>query len=141
MNRRIVLAGGGALVLAGAGATYIALRQMGSMEDYNASVAATRAALSQRPEMADFIRYATLAANSHNTQPWKFRVGQDRIEILPDLARRTPAVDPDDHHLFASLGCAAENLALAAGARGRAGELSFNAANDGAVTFTFGDGL
>jgi hypothetical protein len=27
--------------------------------------------------------------------------------ILPDLSRRCPAVDPDDHHLFVSLGCAA----------------------------------
>jgi hypothetical protein len=25
----------------------------------------------------------------------------------------TPAVDPDDHHLYASLGCAAENLVIA----------------------------
>ena len=140
MNRRHVLTGGGALVLAGAGATYFGLRQMGSMEEYNASVAATRAALSERPEMQDFIRYATLAANGHNTQPWRFRIGEGRIEILPDFSRRTPVVDPDDHHLFVSLGCAAENLALAAGARGRPGELSFNPANDGSVVFAFGGG-
>src|SRR5690606_28452554 len=31
---------------------------------------------------------------------------------------RCPAVDPDDHHLFASLGCAAENLVHAAAATG-----------------------
>ena len=89
MNRRQVLIGGGALALAGAGATYFGLRQMGSMEEYSASLAATRAALSKRPEMQDFIRYATLAANGHNTQPWRFRIGEDRIEILPDFARRT----------------------------------------------------
>lgn len=60
----------------------------------------------------------TLAASSHNTQPWKFAVEPGRIVILPDLSRRCPAVDPDDHHLFASLGCAAENLVLAAQAVG-----------------------
>ena len=38
--------------------------------------------------------------------------------IRPDVARRCPAVDPDDHHLFVSLGCAAENLALAAATLG-----------------------
>jgi hypothetical protein len=140
MNRRHVLTGGGALVLAGAGATYFGLRQIGSMEEYSASVAATRAALSERPEMRDFIRYATLAANGHNSQPWRFRIGEGRIEILPDFSRRTPVVDPDDHHLFANLGCAAENLALAAGARGRPGQLSFNPANDGSVLFAFGGG-
>jgi hypothetical protein len=59
------------------------------------------------------VRYATLAASSHNTQPWRFEIGRDYIRILPDFERRCPAVDPDDHHLFASLGCAAENLVVA----------------------------
>ena len=48
------------------------------MEEYDASVAATRAALKQAPETGDFIRYATLAANSHNTQPWRFKVSERR---------------------------------------------------------------
>ncbi len=140
MSGRNFLIGGGAVALFGVGATYFVLRGMGSMEEYNASVAAARAALKQIPEMGDFIRYATLAASGHNTQPWRFRIGEGRIEILPDLSRRTPIVDPDDHHLFVSLGCAAENLALAAGARGRQGELRFEPANDGSVTFAFGSG-
>lgn len=117
MNRRVVLTGGGALAVVGAGAAYAGLRQMGSMEDYDASIAASRAPLPQAPATLDLIRFATLAANGHNTQPWRGRATHDRIEILPDFARRTPIVDPDDHHLFASLGCAAENLAFAARAR------------------------
>ena len=48
------------------------------------------------------------------------------IDVLPDLSRRTPVVDPDDHHLFVSLGCAAENLALAAMARGCRGDPMFD---------------
>jgi hypothetical protein len=67
------------------------------------------------------VRYATLAASSHNTQPWKFKLEPGRIAILPDLSRRCPEVDPDDHHLYASLGCAAENLLLAAQAAGLKG--------------------
>lgn len=73
----------------------------------------------------ELIRFATLAANSHNSQPWKFRIRPRAIEIVPDAARRCPAVDPDDHHLFASLGCAAENLLLAAEPHGFCGELTF----------------
>ena len=73
MTRRQILIGCGALVAAGAGATYSEVRKLGSMLDYNASVAAMRAALSERPEMRDLIRYATLAANGHNTQPWRFK--------------------------------------------------------------------
>jgi hypothetical protein len=67
------------------------------------------------------VHYATLAASSHNTQPWLFRLRDQAIEILPDFTRRCPAVDPDDHHLYASLGCAAENLLITARAAGLEG--------------------
>ncbi|MEO8443901.1 MAG: Tat pathway signal protein [Gammaproteobacteria bacterium] len=66
----------------------------------------------------ELVRYATLAPSSHNTQCWHFRIDEQGIEILPDLARRCPVVDPDDHHLFVSLGCATENLLEAALANG-----------------------
>ena len=81
----------------------------------------------------ELVRYATLAASSHNTQCWKFRAEERAITILPDLSRRCAAVDPDDHHLFVSLGCAAENLLQAALANGLKGEASFDATADGAL--------
>lgn len=77
------------------------------------------------------VHCATLAASSHNTQPWKFKVERDRITILPDLSRRCPAVDPDDHHLYASLGCAAENIIVAAPAFGLEGHCSYDASMSG----------
>ena len=64
--------------------------------------------------LMELVRLACLAANSHNTQPWKFRLAANSLTIIPDFSRRTPIVDPDDHHLFASLGCAVENIAQAA---------------------------
>ena len=78
----------------------------------------------------ELVRYATLAPSSHNTQCWKFAVGDKAITILPDLSRRCPAVDPDDHHVFVSLGCAAENLIRAALAHGLEGEAHFDTARD-----------
>jgi nitroreductase len=81
------------------------------------------------PGYVSLVGYATLAASSHNTQPWKFKLEPSRIEILPDLSRRCPEVDPDDHHLYASLGCAAENLLLAAQAAGLKGHRSFDTAD------------
>lgn len=138
--RRQFLIGAGTVAITGVGATLFGLRRMGSMDDYAAAVATTRAALSQDPAKLEFVRYASLAASGHNTQPWRFRIDEKRIEVLPDFSRRTPVVDPDDHHLFASLGCAAESMAIAARARGRPGELSFNNVNDGSVAFTFGTG-
>jgi hypothetical protein len=74
------------------------------------------------------VRCATLAPSSHNTQCWKFRLDAARaVTIVPDLARRCPVVDPDDHHVFVSLGCAAENLAQAALAQGLQAEPNFDA--------------
>ncbi len=73
------------------------------------------------------VRYATLAPSSHNTQCWKFGIDEQAITILPDLTRRCPAVDPDDHHLFVSLGRAAENLNQAALAHGLKAEPVFDA--------------
>jgi hypothetical protein len=52
---------------------------------------------------------------------------------MPDLSRRTPVVDPDDHHLFVSLGCATENLVLAAAAAGRASEVRYEVAAEGRI--------
>lgn len=66
----------------------------------------------------ELVRLATLAPSSHNTQCWKFALEDQAVVILPDLARRCPAVDPDDHHVFVSLGCACENLVQAAQAHG-----------------------
>ncbi|MEL6279812.1 MAG: Tat pathway signal protein [Pseudomonadota bacterium] len=86
---------------------------------YDERAAQLRAELAADPSLTELVRYATLAPNSHNTQPWRFQLSTNEITILPDFSRRTPAVDPDDHHLYVSLGCAAENLAIAAHARGR----------------------
>ncbi len=67
-----------------------------------------------REEAAELIRHAVLAPSSHNTQPWCFAVDGSTIRIFPDRSRRLPVIDPEDRELFVSLGCALENLVLAA---------------------------
>jgi hypothetical protein len=84
-------------------------------------------------QFSELVRYATLAPSSHNTQCWKFRLEDRAISILPDLSRRCPVVDPDNHHLYVSLGCAAENLIQAAKAQGLSGQITFDDSGDGAV--------
>ena len=79
---------------------------------------ALRTGLDDSGRLRDLVRQATLAASSHNTQPWRFTLAERSVTILPDFTRRTPVVDPDDHHLFVSLGCATENLIHAALASG-----------------------
>ncbi|MGQ3684390.1 MAG: Acg family FMN-binding oxidoreductase [Candidatus Loosdrechtia sp.] len=83
--------------------------------------------------LKEIVRYAILAPSGHNTQCWRFQIENRSITILPDLSRRTPVVDPDDHHLYVSLGCAAENLVQAARALGFIGNVEFISAS-GAIT-------
>lgn len=80
----------------------------------------------------ELLRCATLAPSSHNTQCWKFAPAEGGrfIVVTPDMSRRCPAVDPDNHHMFVSLGCAVENLVQAALAHGLEGHAQFDTASD-----------
>jgi hypothetical protein len=113
LNRRGLL--GFAL---GAGMAHLSSPTQAATMSYEQAVRQTWAPLQPTPRDLELVRAATLAANSHNTQPWIFAANADEITIAPDFTRRCPAVDPDDHHLYVSLGCAAENLTHAAAAIG-----------------------
>lgn len=76
-------------------------------------------------QMKEMIRYATLAPSGHNAQPWKFAIVSSTIHILPDFSRRLPVVDPRDRELWISLGCALENLVIAAQHAGYAVEFDY----------------
>ena len=61
-----------------------------------------------------------LAANPHDTQPWLFAVSADAIEVFADLSRNLGAMDAYVREMHLGLGCAIENMALAAGPNGYA---------------------
>jgi nitroreductase len=64
------------------------------------------------------VRAAILAANPHNTQPWRFAFSGSAVDIYVDLARNTGAMDPFRREQHIGLGCALENLLIAAQAKG-----------------------
>ena len=66
------------------------------------------------------LRAAVLASSAHNTQPWLFRVSASDIALLSDSARTLGAMDPFHRELYISLGCALENVCIAAKANGLA---------------------
>jgi hypothetical protein len=67
---------------------------------------------------------AILAANPHNTQPWLFRVSDSRIDLYADTSRKIGTTDPYLREMHIGLGCALENLLLAADAQGFAHQLT-----------------
>ncbi len=72
------------------------------------------AALGLGPEqIVQVLTSASLAPSVHNTQPWKFRLLPDRIELHPDPCRQLAATDPEGRELRLSCGAALFNLRLA----------------------------
>ncbi|MEI8003024.1 MAG: hypothetical protein WCG94_01685 [Methanothrix sp.] len=65
-------------------------------------------------KLAFLLNYAILAPSSHNTQPWKFNVTNDSILIFADKSRQLQVADADQRELYISIGCALENLIVAA---------------------------
>ena len=64
-----------------------------------------------------------LAANPHDTQPWIFHVDDDRIAVYADLSRNLGAMDALLREMHLGLGCAIQNMLLAAPANGYSVEL------------------
>jgi nitroreductase len=61
------------------------------------------------------LRYAILAPSTKNSQPWRFVVEGNQVQLLAALERgRQPIADPENRELYISLGCALENLLVAA---------------------------
>lgn len=92
-------------------------------------------------DLPTLVQLGTLAPSSHNTQPWLFRIRDAAIEIAPDLSRRCPVVDPDDAHLFKSLGCAAETIVQAAAAAGHATAVAVDPGGTITLGFRRAEGL
>src|SRR6266571_1508786 len=64
------------------------------------------------------VRAGILAASPHNTQPWLFRVSNSAIELYLDTKRNVGALDPYLREEHIGIGCALENLLLAAAVNG-----------------------
>lgn len=61
---------------------------------------------------------ARLAPSVHNTQPWRFVITADALEIHSDRKRQLAILDPDGRQLLISCGCALFNARVALAARG-----------------------
>jgi len=60
------------------------------------------------------LNYALLAPSEYNTQPWRFRVQGETVELSLDSSRCLSVVDPENREMLISCGAACLNLRLAA---------------------------
>jgi nitroreductase len=59
------------------------------------------------------VNYAVLAPSIHNTQPWRFKITDDSVELYADRRRAMPIADPVGRQLTISCGAALFNMRVA----------------------------
>lgn len=114
ITRRRFLLGSTVFVGGTAGAVY-GIGELGKWDPSAAPYAYWRRIAPDGMSDAEFIvMCGVLAANPHNTQPWRFRVEPGVVEIWNDVDRHLGAADPARRMMKMGLGCALENMRLAA---------------------------
>lgn len=79
------------------------------------------------PEQIRFLLgYAILAPSSHNAQPWRFAITEGGLlQVFADYQGWLRVADADQRELHLSIGCAIENLVIAARRFGMAAHIDY----------------
>jgi nitroreductase len=68
----------------------------------------------QKPTaLVSAVERALLAPSVHNTQPWRWRIGDSSVDLYADWSRHLLSTDPDRRDLFLSCGAALDHLQVA----------------------------
>ena len=66
--------------------------------------------MTERPPFDDILTLACRAPSVHNTQPWRWRVHGDRLDLFADYRRQLVYADPTRRDLLVSCGAALHHL-------------------------------
>ena len=75
--------------------------------------------------LAEAANAAGYAPSIHNTQPWRWRVLPDRLQLFADRRRQLAATDPEGRLLTISCGAALHHAVAALAATGRGSEVRY----------------
>lgn len=65
-------------------------------------------------QISFLVGFAILAPSSHNSQPWKFKIENNSLYVLAEPERKLPVADPNERLMHIAMGCAIENICIAA---------------------------
>jgi nitroreductase len=68
--------------------------------------------------LREAVGHAQLAPSEHNTQPWRWRLHGDTLDLRVDRTRRLPSTDEGARSVLLGCGCALHHLEVALGAAG-----------------------
>lgn len=115
MRRRVLQIAGATVVLAGGGLAWRAFSQGVFSAGTGAAYDPWKNWDTRPPEgLLHLVHAAILAANPHNSQAWMFKVTEDTIDVYADTRRNIGAIDPYLREMTIGVGCALENLLIAA---------------------------
>ncbi|TFV65645.1 UNVERIFIED_ORG: nitroreductase [Bacillus sp. AZ43] len=77
----------------------------------------------EEQDWTQVVAAATRAPSIHNTQPWRFVAGPDRLDVFLDRERALPVLDPSGRQQVISCGSAVEFAVVALAATGRLSEV------------------
>jgi hypothetical protein len=79
----------------------------------------SRNATTTAQDLTAAVEHALRAPSVHNTQPWRWRIGDGTVELHADPDRHLTVADPDRRDLVLSCGAALHHLVVALAAAGR----------------------
>src|SRR3989344_3178557 len=78
-----------------------------------------------KDQLKFLIGFGILAPSGHNSQPWQFRISSNQIDVFVDSNRSLTRSDPEKRQLLISIGCAIENILIAADFYGNKVEIEY----------------
>ena len=84
-----------------------------ALETWSSSIDAFPICGTASEKLKALVAFAVRAPSSHNSQPWRFRLVDETLELRADRTRRLPVVDPEDRELTISCGAALGFLEVA----------------------------
>jgi hypothetical protein len=74
--------------------------------------------------LRDAARRAILAPSVHNTQPWRFVLRSQGLDVFADRTRQLAVLDPTGRQMYLSVGCALMNARVALAAAGHPAQVA-----------------